>query len=67
MGQWDSQMWMVAAGAALIGAVFGMLAAWLGEFQSQIFHQRGNTHIDPPAMSIWVGTTIVLALGQLLS
>ena len=59
---WTSATWMVAIGAVLIGCVFGMISACLGEFQSQLFHQRGTTHVDPPAAAIWVSTLLVLTL-----
>ena len=59
---WTSATWMVAIGAVLIGCVFGMISAFLGEFQSQLFHQRGTTHVDPPAAAIWVSTLLVLTL-----
>jgi len=57
---WTSNTWMLAIGAVLIGCVFGMISAFLAEFQSQLFHQRGNTHIDPPAAAIWSSTLLVL-------
>lgn len=65
-GEWTSQMWLVALGAVLIAGLFGMYAAFLAEFQSQLFHQRGTTHIDPPAMAIWIGNTTVVLLAYLL-
>lgn len=59
---WTSGTWMLAIGAILIGSVFGMISATLAEVQSQLFHQRGNTHIDPPAAAIWSSTLLVLVL-----
>jgi len=59
---WTSSTWMTAIGAILIGSVFGMVSAFLGEFQSQLFHQRGNTHVDPPAAAIWSSTLLVLVI-----
>lgn len=59
---WASGTWMIAIGAILIGCVFGAISAFLAEFQSQLFHQRGNTHIDPPAAAIWLSTLLVLTL-----
>lgn len=53
--------------ALLIGAVFGMVAAWLGEFFARFWHMHGDTHIDPPASSIWIMTTVVLGSAALLS
>ena len=63
--EWTSAMWLVAAGALLIAALFGMFAAFLAEFQSQLIHQRGTTHIDPPAMAIWIGNTSVVGAAAL--
>ena len=61
-GVWTSATWMTAIGAILIGCVFGMISAFLAEFQSQLFHQRGNTHIDPPAFAIFPMTTIIYGI-----
>jgi len=52
--------------ATLIGAVFGMLSAWCAELFARLWHDHGNTHIDPPAAAIWPMTTVVLTLGALL-
>ncbi len=65
-GKWDSSMWLVAVGALVIASLAGMMAAFLGEFQAQLFYQRGNTHIDPPAMAIWMSNTIVVGLAALI-
>ena len=53
--------------ALLIGAIFGMLAAWLGEFFARFWHSHGDTHIDPPASAIWLMTTLVLGSVAVLS
>ena len=53
--------------AMLIGAVFGMVAAWLGEFFARFWHSHGDTHIDPPASAIWLMTTLVLGSVAVLS
>ncbi len=66
-GDWDSSTWLVAVGALLIAAVAGMLAAFLGEFQAKLFYIRGNTHIDPPAMAIWISNTIIVSSAALFS
>lgn len=57
---WTSATWMIAIGAILIGCVFGMISAFLAEFQSKLFHQRGDTHVDPPAAAIWICTLLIL-------
>lgn len=66
-GEWGETVRIGAVLALLVAALFGMLSAFLGEFQSRVFHQRGNTHIDPPAMAIWVSTTIVLTAAAIFS
>lgn len=53
--------------ALLIGAIAGMAAACLAELFSRFWHIRGDTHIDPPASSIWIMTTVVLGLGAALA
>ncbi|MDP9424917.1 MAG: hypothetical protein M3P37_02495 [Actinomycetota bacterium] len=53
-------------GAALIiGIIGGILGALVGEFASRLFLVHGDTHIDPPATSIWIMTSIFL-IGALL-
>lgn len=64
-GEWGDSIRLAAVGALVIAALFGMLSAFLAEFQSRLVHQRGTTHIDPPAMAIWVSTTLVLGLASL--
>ncbi|HEY5844290.1 MAG TPA: hypothetical protein VIU87_23035 [Mycobacterium sp.] len=54
-------------GALIIGAVFGMVAAWGAELFSRLWHIRGDSHIDPPASSIWLMTLLVLGLAAVLS
>ena len=43
-----------------------MLSAWCGELFARLWHDHGNTHIDPPAAAIWPMTTVVLTLGALV-
>ena len=52
--------------ATIIGAVCGTLSAWCAELFARLWHDHGNTHIDPPAAAIWPMTTVVLTLGALL-
>lgn len=47
--------------AILLGAVFGVLGALLGELSERIFYAHGDTHWDPPATSI-VATTFLIAV-----
>ena len=53
--------------ALVIGAVFGMVSAWVAEFFSRLWHIHGDTHIDPPASAIWLMTLLVLGLSAGLS
>lgn len=48
-----------AAGAIIIGAVFGIYGALAGEFLQRIFYAHGDTHFDPPAASIVVTTATI--------
>lgn len=56
----------VLVGALLIGALFGMLSALLGEVLSRATNANGDTHIDPPAFAIFPMTTVVYALAALI-
>jgi hypothetical protein len=47
--------------AVVLGAIFGLLGALLGELSERIFYAHGDTHWDPPATSI-VMTTFLIAL-----
>ncbi|WP_312419768.1 hypothetical protein [Anaerospora hongkongensis] len=48
-----------ATGSLWFGALFGILGAFVGDFVGKTFNS-GNTHVDPPAITIAVLTTIVL-------
>ncbi|NMB40619.1 MAG: permease [Firmicutes bacterium] len=50
-----------SGGSLLWGAIFGALAAFVGEYEGRLFLIFGDTHIDPPAMAIW-SMWIVLVL-----
>jgi len=52
--------------AALIGVVFAVIGAILGEFWARLFHNRGNTHIDPPAFAIFTGHILIMALAGVI-
>lgn len=41
-------------GGILLGAAAGVVAALVGELSSRLFLLHGDSHIDPPAMAIWV-------------
>ena len=53
--------------AMFIGAVFGMISALAGELFARLWHDHGNTHIDPPAAAIWPMTLIVNGVAALLA
>lgn len=55
-----------AIGALLIGAAFGIVAAFLGELFARLFVARGTTHIDPPAFAIWVTNTLIVVIAALV-
>jgi len=46
----------------LIGALFGFLAAIFGEVFQRIFFSHGDTHVDPPAGAIVMGTFVIAVL-----
>lgn len=54
-----------ASGSLIWGALFGLIAAFLGEFFSRLFLVYGDTHIDPPACAIATLTSLSLALSGL--
>lgn len=53
-------VWFPIVGHNLILAL--VVAAGLGEVAQRLMYARGDTHIDPPAASIWLSHTIVCAL-----
>ncbi|OYN84536.1 hypothetical protein [Parenemella sanctibonifatiensis] len=61
-GEWGSGEWTAALIAVLIGAVFAMISATIAELGARWVHNRGDTHIDPPAFAIWPSTTLVLGI-----
>ncbi|MDO5034731.1 MAG: hypothetical protein Q4E01_05025 [Actinomycetaceae bacterium] len=54
-------------GALLLGAVFGVMSAAIGELGNRLCYSGGDTHIDPPAFAIWPSTTIVLVIGSMIA
>jgi len=40
--------------ALVVAAVFGLLGALVGEVIQRIFYAHGDTHVDPPATSIFI-------------
>jgi len=45
--------------ALLLGAVFGILGALVGEAGQRVFYAHGDTHVDPPAFGIFVCTLLI--------
>lgn len=54
-----------ALAAALIGVVFAVVGSVLGEVWARLFHNRGNTHIDPPAFAIFTGHILIMAIAAI--
>lgn len=50
----------MATGSVFVGAIFGILGAFVGEFYARLFNSWGDTFIDPPAAAIATLTTVVL-------
>ena len=53
---------VIHGGGVLMGALFGILGACLGEIASRLFLIHGDTHIDPPAVAIALVATILLLM-----
>ena len=51
--------------AIVIGAVFGIVGALLGELSERVFYAHGDTHWDPPATSIVLTTFIIAVLAMI--
>lgn len=52
----------VTAGNPWMGAVFGILGVFLGDFFGRTVNCAGKSHIDPPAITIALLTTLALLL-----
>ncbi len=55
----------VASGSLIWGVVFGLVAAFVGEFFSRLWLIYGDTHIDPPACTIATLTSLSILLSTL--
>ena len=53
---------VVHGGGVLVGVLFGMLGAVLGEAASRATLIHGDTHIDPPAVAIALVATLLVVL-----
>lgn len=49
----------IASGNIVIGSVFGIAGAFAGEGFSRVFHQHGDTHVDPPAAGIAITIAVI--------
>lgn len=49
----------------IIGAAFGFLAALFGEAFQRVFFAHGDTHVDPPAAAIVMGTFVIAVLAMI--
>jgi hypothetical protein len=48
--------------ALLVGAVFGVVTALVGELAQRLLYAHADTHLDPPAVAIVVGTALIALL-----
>ncbi|WP_128475797.1 hypothetical protein [Halorussus pelagicus] len=48
--------------ALVVGGVFGVICALAGELVQRVFYAHADTHFDPPAAAIVVGTFLVTVL-----
>ncbi|PSP67789.1 hypothetical protein BRC85_04475 [Halobacteriales archaeon QS_1_69_70] len=51
--------------ALLVGAVFGVVTALAGELAQRVLYAHADTHVDPPAAAIVVGSFLVALLDVL--
>ena len=51
--------------ALLVGAVFGVVTALAGELAQRVLYAHADTHVDPPAAAIVVGSCLVALLDVL--
>ena len=58
---------MMAALVILLAGVAGAISMSLAELSNRLFYARGNSHIDPPAMAIWISTILILGSASLFS
>ena len=52
---------------ALLGVLFGVLGSLLGDFFGRTFNSYNDSHIDPPAFTIFILTSIINAIGSALA
>ncbi|TDD99925.1 hypothetical protein [Jiangella asiatica] len=56
-----------ASGNLVIGGLVGAVAGVLGEFFARAVQNPGDTHIDPPANTIWSLTAVVFGVDALVT
>ncbi len=54
----------IASEDILLGAAFGIVGGFAGEGFSRVFHQHGDTHIDPPAAGIAITVALIRVIWQ---
>lgn len=50
----------VATGNVYVGMLFGLIAGLLGYIFEKMFNENGETHLDPPAITIALLTTVII-------
>lgn len=48
----------------ILGSIFGIIAALSGEFIQRIYYAHSDTHLDPPAAAIVIGTFLIAVLAM---
>lgn len=48
----------------MLGGLFGLIAALFGELTQRIFYAHADTHLDPPAAAIVLGTLLIAILAM---
>lgn len=51
---------------AFLGVIIGILSSLYGDFVANTFNSWNDTHIDPPAMTIFVMTIVVNVIGMIV-
>lgn len=52
---------------ALLGVLFGIIGSVMGDFVTKTFNSYCDTHVDPPATTIFTLTIIINAIGSALA